>query len=229
MHPHAARRAPGAGCRSGCATRSRCSPCSRWSRSALAIVAARRRRGADSASQRGTGAGHRSSATPAGHQGRLGPRASAHAYDPLGDDERALRPGLARRRPRRRAPPGRPRATTAGIEGAGKPGVGIYVDAKPQGRRRRDADRRRRSPAGRRRSTPRPPGPVPDSRARTAGRRSAAAPSTASDKRFKLDTGGTALPLLPRLDHQARRRAPSAPRSPRSGSSQESRGLLRRL
>ena len=124
------------------------------------------------------------------------------------------------------ARPGRPSSYQDGLEGAGKTGVGIYIDAKPKVDAVADADRDARTRAGGRRSTPPRRAPC-RSPSPTAGRRSAAARSTAKDKRFKLDTGGDRVPLLPRLDHEARRRTPRAPRSPRSGCSRRSRPRTR--
>src|SRR3954468_23398305 len=79
---------------------------------------------------RGTGAG-KVSATPEGTKVVSVTRASAHAYDPLGDksehDAAAARGGAR--------DPGTswtPESYTAGIAGAGKAGVGVYVDAKPK-------------------------------------------------------------------------------------------------
>ena len=182
--------APAAGCRSGCATRSRCSAVIALLAVGAAIVALRRRRGrprAPSAAPAPAG----SSADARGHQGRLRPARLRARLRPA-----RRRRGARRRRPRASstATPGTVWTTesyTAGIAGAGKAGVGIYVDAKPkvdavamqiqtpepgwQGDDLRRAAGRRAADAS-----------------RTAGRRSAAARSTRSDQRFKLDTGGTA-------------------------------------
>ena len=54
-----------------------------------------------------------------------------------------------------------------------------------------------------------PPGAVPKS-VPTGWTKVGGGTVTSKDKRFKLDTDGDALPLLPGLDHEARRRAPSA-------------------
>jgi serine/threonine-protein kinase len=79
---------------------------------------------------RGTGTG-KVSKTPAGTTTVSVTRASAHAYDPLGDDqEHSDQAPLAVDRD-----PGTLWTTESyrdGIQGAGKPGVGIYVDAKPK-------------------------------------------------------------------------------------------------
>jgi hypothetical protein len=80
--------------------------------------------------QRGTGTG-RVSKTPVGTNVVSVNRASAHAYDPLGDDhEHSDQAAFVVDRD-----PGTIWTTESysdGIEGAGKPGVGIYVDAKPK-------------------------------------------------------------------------------------------------
>jgi serine/threonine-protein kinase len=80
--------------------------------------------------QRGTGSG-RVSATPAGTKNVSVASASAHDYDPLGDGaEHSSEAPLAVDRD-----PGTAWTTESyrdGIAGAGKPGVGIYVDAKPK-------------------------------------------------------------------------------------------------
>ena len=77
-----------------------------------------------------------------------------------------------------------------GLEGAGKSGVGIYIDAKPKvAAVQMQIDTPQAGLQGRRSTPPRPApcrSPCPK-----AGRRSAAARSSSSDKRFKLDTGGT--------------------------------------
>jgi serine/threonine-protein kinase len=80
--------------------------------------------------QRGTGPG-RVTAPPPGTKVVSVQRASAHAYDPFGGDGEHddAAPLVVDR------DPGTTWTTEGyqdGIEGAGKPGVGIYVDAKPQ-------------------------------------------------------------------------------------------------
>ena len=100
----------------------------------------------------------------------------------------------ARRRPR----PGTAWTTETydGRRRCGKPGVGLYVDAKPARRRQSDADPdadARLDGADLRRADGRPADSVPD----PAGRRSAAATVASRAQRFTLDTGGQPLPLLP--------------------------------
>jgi serine/threonine-protein kinase len=79
---------------------------------------------------RGTGTG-KVSKTPVGTKVVSVSSASAHAYDPLGDqhehDDQA--PLVVDRDP---GTLWTTESYTAGIQGAGKPGVGIYVDAKPK-------------------------------------------------------------------------------------------------
>jgi serine/threonine-protein kinase len=136
--------------------------------------------------QRGTGSG-KVSATPAGTKNVSVASASAHDYDPLGDDTEHSEeaPRVVDR------DPGTVWTTESyrdGIEGAGKPGVGIYVDAKPKV----DAVQLQvqtpnpgwkatiyAAPAG---DVPRT---VPDGWKRVAG-----GTVDTSDKRFTLDTGG---------------------------------------
>ncbi len=81
--------------------------------------------------KRGTGAGKVSSATPEGTKVVSVRRGSPHAYDPLGDkQEHSDDAPLTVDRDN-----GTLWSTESyrdGIEGAGKPGVGIYIDAKPK-------------------------------------------------------------------------------------------------
>ena len=231
-HPHAARprpppaAVPDAPLAAAARRSSACSP------SRVVIVADRLTRGRRRASSSGTGTGTARAATPAGHAGRLGPA--------------RLRPRLRPARRRRRstptrprasstatpAPPGRPRATRPASRARARPASAST--STPSRRSTPSRCRSRRpSPAGRRRSTPRRRARRPTTFPTRAGRRSAAARSTASDKRFKLDTGGNRVPLLPRLDHEAgpgrrarrdlrdpalpgSRRVGEAPRTPRS-------------
>ena len=138
--------------------------------------------------QRGTGAG-KVSATPEGTKVVSVNRASAHAYDPLGDDaehsDQAARvvdrdPGTA----------WTTESYTAGIQGAGKSGVGIFVDAKPKV----DAvamQIQTPKPGWKATIYAAPPGPAPptfpDGWKKVGG-----GTVKSTDQRFKLDTGGTA-------------------------------------
>jgi len=80
--------------------------------------------------QRGTGAGRVGAPAPQGTRNVSVPAKSAHAYDPLGDGhEHNEQAGRVVDRT-----PGTTWSTenyVDGIQGANKPGVGIYVDAKP--------------------------------------------------------------------------------------------------
>ena len=109
------------------------------------------------------------------------------------------------------------RAVPAGLEGANKAGVGLYIDAKP---RVEAVEMQIETPEPGWRATiyAAPPGEVP-SRSTRAGRRSAAARSTARAS-ASSSTRRRAVPLLPGLDHEARRgrrarrdlRDPAAPK-----------------
>ena len=80
--------------------------------------------------QRGTGTGNVSE-TPEGTRVVSVKRTSAHDYDPLGDDEEHAEQA-SRTVDRDSGTAWTTEQYTAGIEGAGKPGVGVYIDAKPQ-------------------------------------------------------------------------------------------------
>ena len=116
-------------------------------------------------------------------------RASAHAYDPLGDDEEHS-DEASRAVDRDDGTAWTTESYEAGIEGAGKEGVGLYVDAKPKVEA---VEMQIETPKPGWKATiyAAPPGPVPKT-VPEAGPRSAAARSTSKDKRFKLDTGGIA-------------------------------------
>jgi serine/threonine-protein kinase len=81
--------------------------------------------------ERGTGAGRVESPTPSGTKIVSVPRGSAHDYDPLGDDEEHSEE-VARVVDRDEGTAWSTESYRDGIEGAGKTGVGIYVDAKPK-------------------------------------------------------------------------------------------------
>jgi serine/threonine-protein kinase len=136
--------------------------------------------------QRGTGPG-RNAAPPPGTRVVSVPRASAHAYDPVGGDgehnDQASRvvdrdPGTA----------WTTESYTDGIAGANKPGVGIYVDAKPQVAA---VELQVQTPEPGFRATiyAAPAGPVPES-VPDGWTKLASGTVNSSDKRFKLDTGG---------------------------------------
>ena len=161
--------------------------------------------------------------TPAGHARSSPSRAAPpHAYDPLGDDEEHY-DEASRVVDRDDGTAWTTESYQAGIEGAGKKGVGIYIDAKPKveavsmqietpqpGFKVDDL----RRPAG--------PGAQVRPRGLDEGRRRHG--QRAKDKRFKLDTGGTAYRYyLVWITKLAEGRHSGAPRSPRSGSSRKSR------
>jgi tRNA A-37 threonylcarbamoyl transferase component Bud32 len=136
--------------------------------------------------QRGTGPG-RNAAPPPGTRVVSVQRASAHAYDPVGGDgehdDQASRvvdrdPGTM----------WTTESYTDGIAGANKPGVGIYVDAKPQVAAV-ELQVQTQQPGFRATIYAAPSGPVPD--AVPAGwTKLASGTVNTGDKRFKLDTGG---------------------------------------
>ncbi len=81
--------------------------------------------------QKGTGTGRLEEKTPAGTKVVSVRRASAHAFDPLGDgtehsDE------VARSVDRDESTAWSTESYRDGLEGAGKTGVGLYIDAKPK-------------------------------------------------------------------------------------------------
>jgi serine/threonine-protein kinase len=136
--------------------------------------------------QRGTGVG-KVSQTPVHTQNVSVNRTSAHAYDPLGDQqEHSDQAPLAVDRD-----PGTFWTTESyrdGIQGAGKPGVGIYVDAKPKV----DAVVMQIStptPGFHATIYGAPPGPVPKS---VPGGWTKLGGGTVDKKDFNLDTKGTA-------------------------------------
>jgi tRNA A-37 threonylcarbamoyl transferase component Bud32 len=136
--------------------------------------------------QRGTGPG-RNAAPPPGTRVVSVPRGSAHAYDPFGGDgehnDQASR--VVDRDPGTAWPT---ESYRDGIDGANKPGVGIYVDAKPQVAA---VELQVQTPEPGFRATiyAAPAGPVP---ATVPGGWTKLATGTVNsgDKRFKLDTGG---------------------------------------
>ncbi len=138
--------------------------------------------------QRGTGPG-KVSATPAGTKNVSVASASAHDYDPLGDDQEHSEeaPRVVDR------DPGTAWTTESyrdGIAGAGKPGVGIYVDAKPKVAAV-SLQVSTPDPGWRATIYAAPAGDVPHS-VPGGWKKLASGTVDASDKSFKLDTGGTA-------------------------------------
>src|SRR3954465_6992407 len=97
---------------------------------ATAVIIALAVREVPKRTEGGTGPG-KVEATPQGTKVVSVQRGSAHAYDPLGDDEEH-NDQASRTVDRDDGTTWTTEQYTAGIEGAGKKGVGIYVDAKPK-------------------------------------------------------------------------------------------------
>jgi tRNA A-37 threonylcarbamoyl transferase component Bud32 len=136
--------------------------------------------------QKGTGSG-RVAATPEGTRVVSVQRASAHAFDPLGDNEEHS-DEASRTVDRDDATSWTTERYSAGIEGAGKTGVGLYIDAKPKV----DAVALQigtPGPGWKATIYAAPPGPapktVPGGWAKVGG-----GTVNSNDKRFTLDTGG---------------------------------------
>ena len=141
------------------------------------------------------------------------PAAAAHDYDPYGGDGEHPEPGRRRGRPRPELDLD-DRELRRGASSPASPASGIYVDAKP----------RRRAQA---RSTIHTPTPGWQGASLRRRRRPAAASSTPAGRRSAVDADERrdarqarhrrqALPLLPGLDHEARRPDRRRSRSPRS-------------
>jgi len=81
--------------------------------------------------EKGTGSGRLEEATPTGTKVVSVPRGSAHDYDPLGDGEEHSEEA-ARTVDRDDGTAWSTETYQDGIAGAGKPGVGLYIDAKPK-------------------------------------------------------------------------------------------------
>ncbi|WP_028064513.1 protein kinase domain-containing protein [Solirubrobacter soli] len=137
--------------------------------------------------ERGTGAGRLEQSTPTGTKVVSVPRGSAHDYDPLGDDEEHSEE-VARVVDRDDGTAWSTETYQDGIEGAGKAGVGIYVDAKPKVAA---VSMQIDTPAPGFKVTiyAAPAGPVPKSIDEGWTKVGGGTVSSA-DKRFKLDTGG---------------------------------------
>ena len=152
--------------------------------------------------ERGHRAGQRRQPTPAGQQVVSVPRGSAHDYDPLGDDEEHDEEA-SRVVDRDAGTAWSTENYQAGLEGAGKAGVGIYIDAKPKVEA---VSMQIETPEPGFKATiyAAPPGPspksVPDGWTKVGG-------GTVNEKRQALQAGHRRhrLPLLPGLDHEARR------------------------
>jgi tRNA A-37 threonylcarbamoyl transferase component Bud32 len=143
--------------------------------------------------ERGTGAG-KVSATPEGTRVVSVQRASAHAFDPLGDGQEHS-DQVSRTVDRDDGTSWTTERYRDGIDGAGKPGVGLYIDAKPKV-----------AAVALQIETPAPgwkatiyaaapgPVPVPAAGAQTlpdGWKKVGGGTVNTKDKRFKLDAGGT--------------------------------------
>jgi eukaryotic-like serine/threonine-protein kinase len=139
--------------------------------------------------QRGTGTGRVSQPTPQGTRNVSVGASSAHAYDPFGGDgEHNDTAPLAVDRDDGTS--WTTESYTDGIAGANKPGVGIYVDAKPEVAAV-GIDIQTPSPGFTVTIYAAPPGDVPKS-VPDGWTKLASGTISTPDKRFKLDTGGKA-------------------------------------
>src|SRR4051794_5167274 len=153
--------------------------------------------------ERGTGPG-KVSKTPVGTRVVSVQRASAHAYDPLGDHEEHS-DEAARVVDRDESTTWTTEQYEAGLEGAGKKGVGVYIDAKPKvaavAMQIETPD-----PGWKATIYAAPPGAPPTS-APEGWTKVGGGTVNEKDKRFKLDTGGTAyryyLVWITKLDQRA--------------------------
>ena len=139
--------------------------------------------------QRGTGPGKVETPTPVGTKIVSVEGGSAHAYDPLGDHEEHS-DEASRTVDRDTGTTWTTESYEAGIEGAGKKGVGIYIDAKPKVEA---VEMQLQTPTPGFKATiyAAPPGPVPDS-VPEGWTKVGGGTVNVKDKSFKLDTGGTA-------------------------------------
>jgi serine/threonine-protein kinase len=135
--------------------------------------------------QRGTGAG--TIEAPAGERVVSVARAAANDYDPLGDDEEH-REQTSRTVDRDEGTAWTTEQYPAGLEGAGKAGVGVYIDAKP---RVEAVEMQIVTPEPGWRATiyAAPPGDVPKS-IENGWKKVGGGTVSNDEKRFKLDTGG---------------------------------------
>jgi serine/threonine-protein kinase len=138
--------------------------------------------------QKGTGPG-RVEATPEGTRVVSVQRASAHAFDPLGDNEEHS-DEASRTVDRDDVTSWTTERYSAGIEGAGKSGVGLYIDAKPKVEA---VALQIETPAPGWKATiyAAPPGSVPQT-VPEGWTKVGGGTVNAKDKRFTLDTGGKA-------------------------------------
>ena len=154
------------------------------------IVALAVARGAAERVERGHRRRQGRAPTPEGTKVVSVQRASAHAYDPLGDDEEHS-DEASRTVDRDDGTAWTHRALQRRHRGRGQGRRRHLHRRQAQGRGRRSCRSRRPSPAGRRRSTPprpaRCPKTVPEGWTKVGG-----GTVNSKDKRFKLDTGGVA-------------------------------------
>jgi eukaryotic-like serine/threonine-protein kinase len=138
--------------------------------------------------ERGTGTGRLQEATPQGTRVVSVPRGSARDYDPLGDNEEH-REEASRTIDRDDGTSWTTESYQDGIEGAGKDGVGIYIDAKPKvAAVQMQIDTP--DPGWRATIYAAPPGSAPESFP-DGWTKVGGGTVNSKDKRFKLDTGGT--------------------------------------
>ena len=146
------------------------------------------RRGPDRASSAAPAPAGSSSRRPRAPGSSPSARASAHDYDPLGDDEEHS-DEASRVVDRDDGTAWTTESYQDGLEGAGKTGVGLYIDAKPKVAAVALSDR---DPRARLAATiyAAPPGPAPKS-VPEGWTKVGGGTVNAKDKSFKLDTGGT--------------------------------------
>jgi len=138
--------------------------------------------------ERGTGPGRIAQSTPTGTKVVSVPRASAHDYDPLGDGGEHSEEA-ARVVDRDAGTAWSTESYQDGLEGAGKSGVGIYIDAKPKvAAVQMQIDTP--EPGFKATIYAAPPGAVPKS-VPDGWTKVGGGTVSSGDKRFKLDTGDT--------------------------------------
>ena len=166
--------------------------------------------------ERGTGTGRLEQPTPEGTRIVSVRRASAQDYDPLGDEEEHS-DEASRVVDRDDGTAWTTESYQDGLEGAGKTGVGLYIDAKPKVAAV-ELSIETPEPGWRATIYAAPPGPapktVPEGWTKVGG-----GTVNAKDKTLQARHRRRRVPLLPGLDHAAAPRAPPTPRSPRSGCS----------
>ena len=136
----------------------------------------------------GTGTGRLEQETPAGTKVVSVRRASAKDYDPLGDSTEHA-DEATRTVDRDDATVWSTESYRDGLEGAGKTGVGLYIDAKPKVNAV-ELQIETPEPGWRATIYAAPPGPVPKS-VPEGWTKVGGGTVSGKDKNFKLDTGGT--------------------------------------